>query len=76
MGWAGINSLRCTMDAFYGTTVGNETVNFTSELCQILDDMMNRSQEPENVSDRETIFAVSITAWCVCIIFCRKATGR
>lgn len=25
--------------------------------CQILDDMMNRSQEPENVSDRETIFA-------------------
>lgn len=28
MGWAGINSLRCTMDAFYGTTVGNETVKF------------------------------------------------
>mgnify|MGYP000491339402 FL=1 len=57
MGWDGINSLCNTVDAFYGTTVGNETVNFTSELCQILDDMMNRSQEPENVSDRETIFA-------------------
>lgn len=28
MGWAGINSLRCTMDAFYGTTVGNEAVKF------------------------------------------------
>lgn len=28
MGWAGINSLRSTVDAFYGTTVGNETVKF------------------------------------------------
>ena len=57
MGWDGFDSLCNTVDAFYGTTVGNETVNFTSELCQILDDMMNRSQEPENVSDKETIFA-------------------
>ena len=37
--------------------LGMRLSNFTSELCQILDDMMNRSQEPENVSDRETIFA-------------------
>lgn len=28
MGWAGINGLRSTVDAFYGTTVGNETVKF------------------------------------------------
>lgn len=28
MGWADINSLRSTVDAFYGTTVGNETVKF------------------------------------------------
>ncbi len=37
--------------------LGMRLSNFTSELCQILDDMMNRSQEPENVSDKETIFA-------------------
>ena len=28
MGWSGINSLCNTVDAFYGTTVGNETVKF------------------------------------------------
>ena len=28
MDWAGINGLRSTVDAFYGTTVGNETVKF------------------------------------------------
>ena len=28
MGWDGINSLCNTVDAFYGTTVGNETVKF------------------------------------------------
>ena len=57
MGWAGINSLRSTVDAFlWYNCLGMRLSNFTSELCQILDDMMNRSQEPENVSDRETIF--------------------
>ena len=28
MGWSGINSLCNTVDAFYGTTVGDETVKF------------------------------------------------
>lgn len=28
MGWAGINGLRSTVDAFYGTTVGDEIVKF------------------------------------------------
>ena len=57
MGWSGINSLCNTVDAFMVQLLGMRLSNFTSELCQILDDMMNRSQEPENVSDRETIFA-------------------
>lgn len=76
MGWSGINSLCNTVDAFMVQLLGMRLSNFTSELCQILDDMMNRSQEPENVSDRRRFLPVSIIVWCVCIISCRKVTGR
>ena len=57
--WVGMVLIVCAMlwMLFMIQLLGMRLSNFTSELCQILDDMMNRSQEPENVSDRETIFA-------------------
>ena len=76
--WVGLALIVCATlwMLFMVQLLGMRLSNFTSELCQILDDMMNRSQEPENVSDRETIFARIIIVWCVCIISCRKVTGR
>ena len=57
--WVGLALIVCATlwMLFMVQLLGMRLSNFTSELCQILDDMMNRSQEPENVSDRETIFA-------------------
>lgn len=57
--WVGLVLTVCAAlwMLFMVQLLGMRLSNFTSELCQILDDMMNRSQEPENVSDRETIFA-------------------
>ena len=57
--WVGLALTVCAAlwMLFMVQLLGMRLSNFTSELCQILDDMMNRSQEPENVSDRETIFA-------------------
>ena len=57
--WVGMALIVCAIlwMLFMVQLLGMRLSNFTSELCQILDDMMNRSQEPENVSDRETIFA-------------------
>ena len=57
--WVGMALIVCAIlwMLFMIQLLGMRLSNFTSELCQILDDMMNRSQEPENVSDRETIFA-------------------
>ena len=57
--WVGMALIVCAIlwMLFIVQFLGMRLSNFTSELCQILDDMMNRSQEPENVSDRETIFA-------------------
>ncbi len=56
--WVGLALTVCAAlwMLFMVQLLGMRLSNFTSELCQILDDMMNRSQEPENVSDRETIF--------------------
>ena len=57
--WVGMALIVCAIlwMLFMVQLLGIRLSNFTSELCQILDDMMNRSQEPENVSDKETIFA-------------------
>ena len=57
--WVGMALIVCAIlwMLFMVQLLGMRLSNFTSELCQILDDMMNRSQEPENVSDKETIFA-------------------
>lgn len=57
--WVGLALTVCAAlwMLFMVQLLGMRLSNFTSELCQILDDMMNRSQEPENVSDKETIFA-------------------
>lgn len=76
--WVGMALIVCAIlwMLFMIQQLGIRLSNFTSELCQILDNMMNRSQEPENVSDKETILPVSIIAWYVCITSCRKVTGR
>ena len=57
--WVGMALIVCAIlwMLFMVQPLGMRLSNFTSELCQILDDMMNPSQEPENVSDKETIFA-------------------
>ena len=57
--WVGMALIVCAIlwMLFMVQLLGMRLSNFTSELCQILDDMMNRSQEPEKVSDKETIFA-------------------
>ena len=57
--WVGMALIVCAIlwMLFMVQLLGMRLSNFTSELCQILDDMMNRSQEPESVSDKETIFA-------------------
>ena len=57
--WVGMALIVCAIlwMLFMIQQLGIRLSNFTSELCQILDNMMNRSQEPENASDKETIFA-------------------
>ena len=77
--WVGLVLTVCAAlwMLFMVQLLGMRLSNFTSELCQILDDMMNRSQEPENgIRQRDDFCPVSIIVWCVCIISCRKATGK
>lgn len=57
--WSGIALTFCAVAwvFFMVQFLGVRLSEFTSELCKILDDMMNRRQKPENVKDKETLFA-------------------
>ena len=54
--WVGMALIVCAIlwMLFMVQLLGMRLSNFTSELCQILDDMMNRSKEQETLTERET----------------------
>lgn len=56
--WSGLLLIACASvwSVLLVQAFGIRLSQFTSELCQVLDEMINRSQAPKQIKDQETLF--------------------